>query len=124
MEKIRSEDDLQIRCVTWFERKYGENSYRSHEDRYLLYHIPNQGKRSLAYTVKLKRMGLVTGMPDTHIAIAKKGYSGLFIEFKFGKGKKTRHQEAVQERLVLSGYRVETCYTFEEFKKIVEEYLE
>lgn len=117
------ESDLQIRCVAWFERTYGECSNRKYEEKYLLYSIPNEGKRSLAYTIKLKRMGMVSGMPDTHIAIAKKGFSGLYIEFKSKKGSKTRDQEYVHERLALSNFKVVTIRDFEEFKKVVEDYL-
>lgn len=45
-------------------------------------HIPNEGKRSAAYGVKLKEMGLQKGFPDIHIPQARGGYHAMYIELK------------------------------------------
>ena len=43
-------------------------------------HIPNEGKRTVSYGAKLRRMGMKKGFPDLFIPKAAKGKHGLFIE--------------------------------------------
>ena len=48
---------------------------------------------------KLKAEGVLSGVPDLHIPIAKKGYNGLYIELnKNGKaGKVSDNQKTIME---------------------------
>ncbi len=77
-------------------------------------HIPNEGKRSLSYAAKIKRMGLRRGFPDLFIPLARKCFHGLFIEMKYGKGKATKEQAEWISYLNSQGYRAVVCYGTDE----------
>ena len=72
-------------------------------------HIPKEGKRSLSYAARMKRMGLRSGFPDLLVPLARGGYHGLFIEMKYGKGKTTKEQEEWLSCLNSQGYRAVVC---------------
>lgn len=48
----------------------------------LIYHVPNGGHRLKSVAAKLKRQGVVAGIPDLVLTMARGGYFGLYIEFK------------------------------------------
>jgi hypothetical protein len=48
----------------------------------LMYHVPNGGHRHKAVAAKLKQQGVVAGIPDLVLTMARGGYFGLYIEFK------------------------------------------
>ena len=85
-------------------------------------HIPNEGKRSLSYAARMKRMGLRSGFPDLLVPIARGGYHGLFIEMKYGKNKTTKEQKEWLERLSAEGYACAVCYNAAEAIKTIESY--
>lgn len=58
----------------------------------MIFHVPNEGKRSYRVGALLKAMGLVPGVPD-YVCIPNKG-TAFFIEFKDKKRKLTENQEA------------------------------
>ena len=77
------ESKLQILCVKWFRLQF---------PNVLIFSIPNGGQRSLITAKILKAEGTVSGVADLQILKAKKGYNGLFIEMKYGKGKQSENQ--------------------------------
>lgn len=85
-------------------------------------HIPNEGKRSLSYAARMKRMGLRSGFPDLLVPLARGGYHGLFIEMKYGKNKTTKEQKEWLERLTAEGYACAVCYNAAEAIKTIESY--
>ena len=85
-------------------------------------HIPNEGKRSLSYAARLKRMGLRSGFPDLLVPLARGGYHGLFIEMKYGKNTTTKEQKEWLERLSAEGYACAVCYNAAEAIKTIESY--
>ena len=85
-------------------------------------HIPNEGKRSLSYAARMKRMGLRSGFPDLLVPLARGGYHGLFIEMKYGKNKTTKEQKEWLERLSADGYACAVCYNAAEAIKTIESY--
>lgn len=85
-------------------------------------HIPNEGKRSLSYAARMKRMGLRSGFPDLFVTLARGGYHGLFIEMKYGKNKTTKEQKEWLERLSAEGYACAVCYNAAEAIKTIENY--
>ena len=85
-------------------------------------HIPNEGKRSLSYAARMKRMGLRSGFPDLFVPLARGGYHGLFIEMKYGKNKTTKEQKEWLERLSAEGYACAVCYNAAEAIKTIESY--
>jgi hypothetical protein len=48
----------------------------------LIYHVPNGGHRLKSVAAKLKQQGVVAGIPDLVLTMARGGYFGLYIEFK------------------------------------------
>lgn len=85
-------------------------------------HIPNEGKRSLSYAARMKRMGLRSGFPDLFVTLARGGYHGLFIEMKYGNNKTTKEQKEWLELLAAEGYACAVCYGAAEAIKIIESY--
>lgn len=120
MTKQSSESRIQQEFVMWL--------WNCHpQTRYLCYHIPNGGLRSAREAAALKAMGVVPGIPDIHIAIANGGYNSLYIEFKApGASLNNQHvkqQHEVQERLRSANNKVCICYSLQEAKSILLEYL-
>lgn len=48
----------------------------------LIYHVPNGGHRLKKVAADLKNQGVVPGIPDLVLTMARGGYFGLYIEFK------------------------------------------
>ena len=113
-EMKQSEDNLQIACVNWFRYQY---------QQHLIYHSPNGGKRNAREAVKFRQMGVVSGVPDLFIAVARKGYHGLYIELKIGKNKPTENQQEVMSKLIKAGYKCNVVHSIDEFMKTVNDYL-
>ena len=85
-------------------------------------HIPNEGKRSLSYAARMKKMGLRRGFPDLLVPLARGGFHGLFIEMKYGKNKTTKEQKEWLELLSAEGYACAVCYNAAEAIKTIESY--
>ena len=106
---------LQVACVNYFRLRYPKG---------LIYAIPNGGQRNVIVASKLKAEGVLSGVPDLHIPIAKKGYNGLYVELKNGKsGKVSDNQLTIMEKLQSEGYRCEVCRSFDEFRNVVNDYM-
>lgn len=121
----RLEQSEQIWFVNWFRNKYLD---------YIIFHIPNGGSRNIREAVNLKAAGVLSGVPDLLICVAKKGYHGLFIEMKQRKdmsksvkgrsiGKLSKAQEKLFSELVAQGYRVAVAEGCEQAKEITREYM-
>lgn len=83
--KTMSESEEQIclfRWAQWACCKYPELK--------LLFHVPNEGKRSVYTGARMRSEGLRAGVPDICLPVAKKRYHGLFVEMKARKNKPTR----------------------------------
>lgn len=120
------EHEIQSQCFYWFLLRFPKLSD-------LFFAIPNGGQRSITTAVTLQREGVKKGVPDTLFAYPSKGYHGLFIEFKkssigkrggiIDKGHLSDEQEYMIGQLKQVGYKVEVCYSFEQFKQIMEDYI-
>ncbi len=87
-------------------------------------HIPNEGKRSVSYAAKMRRMGLAKGFPDLFIPVAVSGFHGLFIELKRDcRSKPTETQKTWIEYLNKAGYRASVCYGANEAMREIENYI-
>lgn len=87
------------------------------------HHSPNEGKRTVFFGKKLKRMGMKAGWPDIFIAYPVAPYHGLFIELKDGKNRLTSSQSEMMRVLRLRGYNCCVCYGAQEAMDIVKIYL-
>lgn len=112
----QSESQQQSECVAWFREAYPQYARN-------LFAIPNGGYRSPKTAAILKREGTLAGVPDTFLAIPRKAHHGLFIELKTATGKPTPKQVEMMGILASHGYRCEIAYSTEEFKKIIQDYL-
>ena len=108
-----SEHDIQVACINWFRYQY---------PKYLIYAVPNGGQRNKIVAKKLKDEGVLSGVPDLHIPVAKNGFNGLYIEMKAGKNKPSDNQITIMKKLENEGYVCTVCYSLSEFMKVVNTY--
>jgi hypothetical protein len=113
------EGRLQAECV-----KIAWNEYP--EMRGLYYAIPNENSRgdSNAITGAIRKSyGIVAGVADTYLAMARGGYFGLYIEFKSEVGRQRKEQVEFQQRVEQQGYKYVVVHSVEEWRKEWDEYL-
>lgn len=110
-----SEHEIQLSCIIWFRYQYPEH---------LIYAIPNGGQRNKIVAAKLKEEGVLSGVPDLHIPVAKGIYHGLYIEMKAGKNKLTDNQITIIDKLKNEGYKCAVCYSLYQFSNVVNEYFQ
>lgn len=79
-------------------------------DPRLAYHVPNEGPRTKRFGGNLKRQGLVRGVPDIQVDVARGGYHGLRLELKVWPNNTTDDQEEFHALLREQGYRVVVAY--------------
>ena len=118
------ENKIQSDFYRWFNANY--SAYRL-----LLFSIPNEAiyagflpkNISIRINNMLRSMGLVSGVADMFLSVARGGCHGLYLEFKTPKGTQSDKQKAFEERAKGQGYRYELVRSSEEAKEIVKEYL-
>jgi hypothetical protein len=112
-----SERQIQIECVSWFRMKYPEASK-------VFFSVPNGGARN-AWTAKnLRDEGALSGVADLILLVPKKGYASLCIEMKKPGGRVSDSQKTFCEAAKAFKNKYVVCYSVEEFKTAVREYLE
>lgn len=89
----------------------------------LMHAIPNgaklpwrrdaSGKRYSPEAIRMKREGLVSGVPDVELPYPRGPYAGLWIEFKYGTNKPSARQDAYMRCLAILGYSVHICYDWQ-----------
>lgn len=86
--------------------------------------IPNGGARN-AWTAKnLRDEGVLSGAPDLILLVPKHGYASLCIEMKKPTGRQSESQKAFCKAAERFRNKYVVVYSFEEFKRLVEAYLE
>lgn len=90
----------------------------------LMYHIPNEGKRSRITGARMKAEGMRGGVPDICLPVARGGHHGLYIEMKRVKNSKaTREQLEWIEDLVGQGYVAAVCRGCDEAINLITRYM-
>ncbi len=112
------EETEQINLFRW--AAFAENKY---PELKLMYHVPNEGKRSAITGSRLKQAGLKPGVPDIVLPVARGGYIGLYIELKYGKNKLTENQKDWLGGLRVESHLTAVCYGWEQAKELIESYL-
>ena len=115
---LRSEDTEQINVISWASwqmQKYPELKW--------LHHIPNGGSRNRAEAIKLKQMGVKSGVSDLCLPYPKGIYCGLYIEMKYDKGRHQPSQKEFLTDMAAAGHYVATCYTARDAVEVLEKYL-
>ena len=89
----------------------------------LLHHIPNGGSRNTKEAARLKRMGVLAGVPDLHLPVARAGYNGLYIEMKYGDGRLQETQKTFLIKAAEQNYYCTVCYSAEDAIMVLEDYM-
>jgi hypothetical protein len=89
----------------------------------LLYHIPNEGRRSVAAGAAMKRQGLRAGVPDLCLPVARGGFHALYIELKAVGGKPTGKQEEWLEELRAQDNAAYVAYGWEQAAERIQTYM-
>ncbi len=104
-----SEHVIQCKAVQWI-KQYTP---------YVVYAVPNGGKRGKLEAMRLRAEGVLAGIPDIHIpALA------LYIEMKTAVGKVSPVQKDVHEQLRRDGQAVHVCRSLEDVQDIVSVYMD
>ena len=114
------EGRIQSSCVAWF-----WNTYPQYRELYFC--VPNENARedSNASTGAIRRsMGVVKGVSDTILFLARGKYHALCVEFKTDIGRQSDAQRLWQSKVEAQGYRYEVVRSLEEFKRLINEYLD
>ena len=85
--------------------------------------IPNGGARDAITGARLKREGVVRGMPDLVLLCARSGRHALFVEMKTKRGRVSESQRGLFPLLEAQGYGVAVCRGWREAADTVEAYL-
>lgn len=115
-----AEHDEQSALFTWAE--YMQSRYPALD---LLYAIPNQAVGGdFRFYEYYKAEGLKPGMLDVCLPVARLGYHGLYIEFKFGYNKLTEAQTYYKARLEAEGYLTAVVKGWQEAADLLVKYLD
>ena len=107
---------MQKACVAWFDHTHkGLSLY--------LHHSPNGGFRWRDEAAKFKAMGVRAGFPDLVLLVPKGKCPFLAIELKYGRNGQSPRQKAYQKALEAIGARYVVVRSLEEFRRVIEEYL-
>ena len=103
------------------EALFGWASYRP--DLKLMYHVVNEGRRSIQHTMSLIRQGMKPGVPDICLPVARGPYHGLYIELKTKTGRQSPEQKQWQRDLLEEGYCAVVCKGIEAARETIDWYM-
>ena len=89
----------------------------------LLHHIPNGGRRNAKEAAKFKRMGVLAGVADLHLPVARGGYHGLYIEMKYDDGRILESQKSFLKAAAAEGNYCIVCYSAADAIEILDLYM-
>ena len=116
---LPSESVEQQRLFQWAAYEYGK-----WPELRLMYHIPNEGKRTRGTGGRMRAEGLKKGVPDICLPVARNGCHGLYIEMKRQAGGRiTPEQSRWMDDLHAQGYEVALCRGWEAASRIITDYL-
>lgn len=116
---MTEEEWLQIQVIDWAFYHTGKYPQLA-----LMFHVANEGKRSVVQGTKLKRMGLKKGVPDLVLPWGNGTYTGLYVELKTEKGRPTAEQRTWVKNLMQAGNYAKICYGFDDAVRTIKAYLE
>lgn len=120
-----SEDSQQMALFAWAALSVGKYPALK-----WLYAIPNGGFRHIAEAAKFVATGTRAGVPDICLPKPWGKYAGCYIELKKESRRNTKNGGCSQEQLdyleylTSAGYYCEVCYSWEEARDILINYLE
>jgi hypothetical protein len=111
-----SEDSIQKNVIVWWRTQYPRFVY-------LLFHIPNGGKRDKITASIFKGLGVVPGVADLFLAIPNPDHHGFFIELKRKGNVQSEYQINFMKWVRSMGYKYEVIDTVEDAIQAVQTYL-
>ena len=111
------EHRIQCACVNWFRLQYPTHATA-------LFAVPNGGRRDRVSGAKLKAEGVLPGVSDLILLVARGGYHALLIEMKTPKGKQSPAQKDWARDMAARGYLYVVCHSFDEFRKAIDDYMQ
>lgn len=112
-----SEQAEQIKFFDWIR---AQNDWRMG----LVFAIPNEGKMPIYTRMRMKRAGVLPGVPDIFLAYANKGYHGLFIEMKVKPNSVKEAQQLVMLELNKRSYKSILCWSAEDAIEAIKAYVQ
>jgi len=117
----KSEEQIQCECVKWWRTHYPTRTN-------LLFSslngikLPGGAKQG----ARLKRAGMTPGVADLFLSIPSGDLAGLYIEMKTPSpnSRQSKVQKEFEQAVLGQGYGYAMPRTLEEFKRVVETYLE
>ena len=94
------------------------------EMRSVLFAVPNGGARNRKTGAILKAEGVVAGVADILLLVARGGFHGLAIEFKTADGRQSATQKEWQKEIEKQGYRYALVRSADEALDVAERYLQ
>ena len=116
--RLTPETKIQAAFFAWI--KLYENRF---PELKFCFHIPNGGYRFKATAAAMKRAGTRAGVPDVFLPVARRGFHGLWIEFKSAAGELSEAQEKFIEFLRRQNYCVLVCRSWNEAANAIIDYL-
>lgn len=110
------EHRIQCACVKWFRLQYPHLAKN-------LFAIPNGGWRNEVVAAKLKAEGVVAGVLDLCLLVARGDSHALFLECKTETGRLSSSQKEWIEKAKKQGYRCVMFRSLDDFMTIVNNYL-
>lgn len=113
-----SEHDEQVELFEW-----RDDHIEYYPHLAVLYAVPNGGRRHIGTAKKLKAEGVMAGVFDLHLPAPIGDFSGLWIEMKYMYNKLSQEQQEWASLMRWLGHRCEVCYSFEEARWVLLDYL-
>jgi len=114
------EDEIQHQIYIWFNNTYCLDFPKGNLNRCIIYAIPNGGSRNILEAKKFKNTGVLSGVYDLVVIIPNKV---IFVELKAPDGRLSDNQKDFKKRVEQLGFMCTECWSFEEFKVMIEEQL-
>lgn len=113
------ESQIQKELIKWWSMVCRDHGL----PEFLLFAIPNGGKRDVVTATNLKREGARSGTSDLFLAVPSVKYHGLFIEMKRPGGVVSDTQKEFLAEVDQRGYAAYACYDLQQAIKLIRNYL-
>ena len=113
------DDDEQATVIQWA-RLMGQK----HPALRWLFHIPNGGSRNPQEAARLKAQGVLPGVADLFLPVARRDFHGCWLEMKTEEGRVSPEQKAFLADMTAAGYFAQVVRGSEEAIRTLQWYLE
>lgn len=114
----QAEHNEQVAVMVWKRA----NQHRWPELAFL-HAIPNGGKRGKKTAADLKAEGVLSGVSDLMLPVARAGYHGLYLEMKAARGRLSEAQRWWIESMRGQGYFADVAFGAEQATQCLADYL-